>query len=288
MRKRNMLLRCVACGMLLLVGCGGVKTETYVQLQADYNALQLTAEQLRNDYDNLTEDYDELKDEYEMLKEEKEKIEQEYTDYQTEMQPYYEYVMGLQNQQNVQTQQDAGANIPQYSNMQIEQMLKEYDTGITYEQLVTEPDTYNGQKFKVSGQIIVTNADNKAFTFLLAVDGDMSKIMLFSAETEWRSAGFDRGSSVTVYGTSAGLFDYDLSFLEEYLASQQSISLNPEIVSGTEAAITPTPTLQVPEETPMPKETPTPEETPIAEEENTQEKQVPDTKIPGASADYIV
>ena len=68
MRKRSMLLGCVACGMLLLVGCGGVKTETYVQLQSDYNELQLTAEQLRNDYDNLTEDYDELKEEYEMLK----------------------------------------------------------------------------------------------------------------------------------------------------------------------------------------------------------------------------
>lgn len=258
-----------------LSGCSGVEQEVYDKLQSEYDSLQEVTDQLRSDYDSAMEQYDALKEEYDVLFEEKQDIEEEYKKYQEEMQPYYEYVMNLQNMGQQGGAADQAAYEQQIAQAQMAELAQTYETGITYEQLMTDPDTYLGQKVKFSGQVLLSNTEGDNFNFLLAVDGDLSKPMLFAGSKEWADAGLVQGSVVTVYGTSVGLYEYDTSFLTEYLLTQENVSAEE---TGNAAAET------------VPDVTPTPE----AAEENKTDNENEDanaktgSKIPGVSFEYIV
>lgn len=182
----------------ILAGCGGPSQEEYDQLEAEYNSLSQLTDQVRKDFDELTEQYDQLQADYQALQEEKAALEQEYQSYQEFIYPYYEYIQGLQAQQSSEAQNQEA---------QLYQIAQTYETGLTYEDLVQEPDACMGQKFRIAGTVIDGNTSDGRLNLLIAADGDEDQLLLLSGSADW-AEGISQGMNVNIYGTSGGLMDY--------------------------------------------------------------------------------
>lgn len=202
----------LAAGVMALSGCGGVDQSTYDELKNDYDALDEMTAQLQEDCENYSAQYDELKEQneelqaqydemqaqYDALLAEKNEMEAQYQQYQSEMQQYYDYVMSLQGQTSEQNAYD----------QQMAELAQSYETGITYQQLVDEPEACMGQKIKFTGQIVDGNTDGGTLNFVLAVDGNDNELIYFSGSQEWLNDNLTVGVTVTVYGTSAGMMEF--------------------------------------------------------------------------------
>lgn len=192
MKKARLLGAAIAMIAVLAAGCGGPSQEEYDQLSAEYESLSQLTEKLRADYDELTKQYDQLQADYQSLQTEKEAVEQEYQSYQEFVYPYYEYIQGLQAQQQAD---------------ELYQLAQTYETGITYEDLVERPDACMGQRFHFLGTIVGGSVENGVLNLIFAEDGDEENLLLLSGSADW-AAGVEEGLQVNVYGTSGGLTDY--------------------------------------------------------------------------------
>lgn len=202
MKKTWRMAGLLLMGMLAITGCTKKEQEQYTQLQAEYDSLSKVTDQIRADYDALQEKYDSLQSDYDALNAEKENAEKTLQEYQEFMQPYYEYIMYLQSAQGQQ------AYAAQDNQAQMEQLAQSYETGITYKQLCEAPETYVGQKIKLTGTIVGGTVENGELRLIMAVDGDEKQLMLFAGSADWASGGIEEGVQITVYGVSGGLFDY--------------------------------------------------------------------------------
>ena len=192
--KNSLLKKTVIGGMLLIAsviftGCQGVTQETYDQLEGEYYSQKEVVDQLRLDCEKYSSDYDKLKEDYDVLAEEKESLAAEFEQYQEQV---YLYAQSLQNPQT-----DAVAAQAQV-----------YETGITYEQLAGSPDHYATQKVKFTGVLMGGDIEEDQLRLVLAIDGDKSKLMMFSGSPEWATNDLKLGQTLTVYGTNEGTFDY--------------------------------------------------------------------------------
>ncbi len=188
--KKTMISGIILISSVIFAGCQGVTQETYDQLEGEYYSLKEVVDQLRLDCENYSSDYDQLKEDYDTLAEEKKSLTAEFKQYQEQMYPIY--VQSLQNHET-----DALAI-----------QAQAYETGITYEQLADSSDKYITQKVKFTGILMGGDIEGEQLRLVLAIDGDKSKLMMISGSTDWAGDDLKLGQTLTVYGTSEGIFDY--------------------------------------------------------------------------------
>lgn len=96
-----------------------------------------------------------------------------------------------------------------------EQKAKEeaqgYETGITYEQIARNPETYIGEKIKFKGKVIQVIEDpNSTYIELrIAVSSNYDKILYVGFDSSILSQRVLEDDQVTIYGISAGTITYE-------------------------------------------------------------------------------
>lgn len=83
-----------------------------------------------------------------------------------------------------------------------------YDTGITYEQLARNPDSYVGSKVKFRGKVIQTLEGSGVVNVRIAVNSDYDNIIFGVYDADMVQTRILEDDVVTVYGTSTGLYSY--------------------------------------------------------------------------------
>lgn|GEM_PF-1501995 len=82
--------------------------------------------------------------------------------------------------------------------------LDQYQTGLTYEQIASDPETYFATKGIFSGRVDQIIKGKEFHTMRLAIDGDYTKMVKVDFVTEASSRNVLKGDNVTVYGVFEG------------------------------------------------------------------------------------
>ena len=82
--------------------------------------------------------------------------------------------------------------------------LDQYQTGLTYEQIASDPETYFATKGIFSGRVDQIVKGREFHTMRLAIDGDYTKMVKVDFVTEASSRNVLKGDHVTVYGVFEG------------------------------------------------------------------------------------
>lgn len=82
--------------------------------------------------------------------------------------------------------------------------LDQYQTGLTYEQIASDPETYFATKGIFSGRVDQIIKGKEFHTMRLAIDGDYTKLVKVDFVTEASSRNVLEGDNVTVYGIFEG------------------------------------------------------------------------------------
>ncbi len=82
--------------------------------------------------------------------------------------------------------------------------LDQYQTGLTYEQIASDPETYFATKGIFSGRVDQVVKGREFHTMRLAIDGDYTKMVKVDFVTEASSRNVLKGDNVTVYGVFEG------------------------------------------------------------------------------------
>lgn len=82
--------------------------------------------------------------------------------------------------------------------------LDQYQTGLTYEQIASDPETYFATKGIFSGRVDQVVKGREFHTMRLAIDGDYTKMVKVDFVTEASSRNVLKGDHVTVYGVFEG------------------------------------------------------------------------------------
>ena len=107
---------------------------------------------------------------------------------------------------NEKTQQKV-ANVKVTAEENRENVLEEldqYQTGLTYEQIASDPETYFATKGIFSGRVDQIVKGREFHTMRLAIDGDYTKMVKVDFVTEASSRNVLKGDHVTVYGVFEG------------------------------------------------------------------------------------
>lgn len=84
-----------------------------------------------------------------------------------------------------------------------------YETGITYDQLARTPDDFEDSLVKFTGEVIQTLEEDGQVDMRLAVDGEYNNILYCVYESNIVSSRVLEGDTITIYGTSMGLYSYE-------------------------------------------------------------------------------
>lgn len=82
--------------------------------------------------------------------------------------------------------------------------LDQYQTGLTYEQIASDPETYFATKGIFSGRVDQIIKGREFHTMRLAINGDYTQIVKVDFVTEASSRNVLKGDNVTVYGVFEG------------------------------------------------------------------------------------
>ena len=82
--------------------------------------------------------------------------------------------------------------------------LDQYQTGLTYEQIASDPETYFATKGIFSGRVDQIVKGREFHTMRLAIDGDYTKMVKVDFVTEASSRNVLKGDNVMVYGVFEG------------------------------------------------------------------------------------
>lgn len=138
------------------------------------------------------------------ITEEKNNLATEYTAYKTKMKKFEE----LSEAEAKQKLDELEKKQQEEKEKIAAEAKKDYDSGITYDQLAREPETYLGRKVKFSGKVLqVTKGDN-IISIRLAVDGDYKKVILIEYVPSIVSKNVLEDDQITVSGISAGEISY--------------------------------------------------------------------------------
>lgn len=92
---------------------------------------------------------------------------------------------------------------------QEEKEKRGYDTGITYNQLARNPDDYEGEKVKFTGQVIQVVEGSSDVSIRLAVGGDYDRIIYGTYDKSIVSSRVLEDDYITIRGISEGLLTYE-------------------------------------------------------------------------------
>lgn len=82
--------------------------------------------------------------------------------------------------------------------------LDQYQTGLTYEQIASDPETYFATKGIFSGRVDQIIKGREFHTMSLAINGDYTQMVKVDFVTEASSRNVLKGDNVTVYGVFEG------------------------------------------------------------------------------------
>ena len=82
--------------------------------------------------------------------------------------------------------------------------LDQYQTGLTYEQIASDPETYFATKGIFSGRVDQIIKGREFHTMRLAINGDYTQMVKVDFVTEASSRNVLKGDNVTVYGVFEG------------------------------------------------------------------------------------
>lgn len=84
-----------------------------------------------------------------------------------------------------------------------------YNTGITYNQLARNPDTYKGKKVKFSGKVIQVMESDGETQLRIAIDGNYDNILLAGYDPAIINGRILKNDQITLKGVSIGVITYD-------------------------------------------------------------------------------
>ena len=93
---------------------------------------------------------------------------------------------------------------PEENRQNVLEELDQYQTGLTYEQIASDPETYFATKGIFSGRVDQIIKGREFHTMRLAIDGDYTKMVKVDFVTEASSRNVLKGDNVTVYGVFEG------------------------------------------------------------------------------------
>ena len=93
---------------------------------------------------------------------------------------------------------------PEENRQNVLEELDQYQTGLTYEQIASDPETYFATKGIFSGRVDQIIKGKEFHTMRLAIDGDYTKMVKVDFVTEASSRNVLKGDNVTVYGVFEG------------------------------------------------------------------------------------
>lgn len=83
-----------------------------------------------------------------------------------------------------------------------------YNTGITYDQLARDPDTYMGKLLHLTGKVIQVVEGDTETDLRVAIDGDYNNVVLVVYDPTTRNTRILEDDKVTFYGLSLGTQSY--------------------------------------------------------------------------------
>ena len=93
---------------------------------------------------------------------------------------------------------------PEENRQNVLEELDQYQTGLTYEQIASDPETYFVTKGIFSGRVDQIIKGREFHTMRLAINGDYTQMVKVDFVTEASSRNVLKGDNVTVYGVFEG------------------------------------------------------------------------------------
>ncbi|MGN0962271.1 MAG: hypothetical protein ACI4PP_01685, partial [Clostridia bacterium] len=94
--------------------------------------------------------------------------------------------------------------------LSLEEIKDSYNTGITYNQLARTPDDYEGEKVKFKGRVLQVVEGSYGVTSLrVATKGRYDNVIYVTYLSSIVESRVLEDDTVTIYGTSSGLFSYE-------------------------------------------------------------------------------
>ena len=93
---------------------------------------------------------------------------------------------------------------PEENRQNVLEELDQYQTGLTYEQIASDPETYFATKGIFSGRVDQIIKGREFHTMRLAIHGDYTQMVKVDFVTEASSRNVLKGDNVTVYGVFEG------------------------------------------------------------------------------------
>lgn len=85
----------------------------------------------------------------------------------------------------------------------------EYGSDYTYDQLARNPDTYNGEKIKISGKVLQAETGGDICYARIAMNNDYNTVVFVTYDSDLLNYRLLDDDQVTVYGTSLGIYSYE-------------------------------------------------------------------------------
>ena len=85
----------------------------------------------------------------------------------------------------------------------------EYGSGYTYDQLARNPDTYMGQKIKISGKVLQAETSGTTCYARIAMNSSYDTVIFVTYDASLLGYRLLEDDQVTVYGTSYGVYSYE-------------------------------------------------------------------------------
>lgn len=193
MKKTTTVMIATMCA-ITLCGCG--------VSERDYNALDQKLHNVESDLEQTKEEFAALQEEYDAYKERMREYE-DLAEAEAEARKI-EADAAIQ----AEAEQRAAAQAEANAKREAEEKLG-YETGITYDQLARTPDDYEDSLVKFTGEVIQTLEEEGQVDMRLAVDGEYNNILYCAYESNIVSSRVLEGDTITIYGTSMGLYSYE-------------------------------------------------------------------------------
>lgn len=219
--KKYVVTGCLVCSVVLNVALVS-KNNGYKDTITDYSsqviilseqnkALKSANENLQSQYDTLNAENNELKNgASKQLVDIKNAYEsgnwQNVVDLAAKLHQSYN---GTEEDKQAQTMAQTAQNkIAEQKAAEEAKAKQGYDTGITYDQLARNPDSYVGSKVKFRGKVIQTLEGSGVVNVRIAVNSDYDNIIFGVYDADMVQTRILEDDVVTVYGTSTGLYSY--------------------------------------------------------------------------------
>ena len=85
----------------------------------------------------------------------------------------------------------------------------EYNSGYTYDQLARNPDTYKGQKIKITGKVLQAETSDSTCYARIAMNSNYDTVIFVTYDAKLLGYRLLEDDQVAVYGKSYGVYSYE-------------------------------------------------------------------------------